>query len=129
MHHEDAGQQRDGQNDVHGRAGDRDHEALPARVRHELVGRAGARFQRILARHLDVAAQRQRADAIVGIAAPEAGQALAKADGENVHPDAKRLSGGIMAELVHQDHDPEHNGHRDHRNQKRFHKPLLLGSC
>ena len=116
VHHEHAGEERDGQDDVHGRTGDGDHEALPARMRHEFVGRAAARFQRVLARHLDVTAQRQGADAVVGFAAAKAGQPLAEADGEDIDANAKPFGGGKVAELVHQDHDAEHHGHRNHRN-------------
>ena len=93
-------------------------------MRHEFVRRSGARLQRVFARHLHIAAERQRADAVVGIAAAEAGQALAKSDGEDVNPDAAQLGGGIVAKLVHQNHDAEHDGHRNYRDEKRFHKPL-----
>ena len=98
-----------GQQDVHRRPGKRDDEALPARMRHELVGRAAVRFQRVLARHLDVAAQRQGADTVIGVAFAEADQALAETDGEDIDPDTEQLGGGIVAELVDQDHDPEHH--------------------
>ncbi len=127
MHHVNAGKQSDGQQNVHRRAGDGDDEALPARMRHEFVRRSAARLQRILARHLHVAAERQRADAVVGIAAAEADQALAEADGEDVNPDATQFGGGIVAKLVHQNHDAEHHGHRNYRDYKGFHKPLLPG--
>ncbi len=70
-------------------------------------------FGRIFARHLDVAAERQQAHAVVGIAAAEADEALAKADGEDFDPDAEKFGDGKMAELVHQNHDAEHDEHRE----------------
>ena len=128
VHHEHDGKESDSQENVHRRPGDGNHEALPARMRHEFVGRAAARFQRVLARHLDVAAERQGADAVVGVAAAKTSQTFTEADGENIDPNAKPFGGGKVAELVHQDHDAEHDGHRNHRNQKRFHITLYLGS-
>jgi hypothetical protein len=67
VHHEDADQQKDGQHDVHGGAGDGDEEAVPAGVREEFRRIAGALVHGILAAHLDVAAERDGADAVVGI--------------------------------------------------------------
>jgi hypothetical protein len=58
-------------------------------MRRELIGRATVRFQRVLAGHFHVTAQRQGTDAVVGVAFAEAHQALAKTDGEDVNPDAK----------------------------------------
>ncbi len=80
-------------------------------MRNELVRGAAVRLQRVFARHLDVAAQGQGADAVVGITFAKAHQALAKSDGKDVNPDAKQLGCGIMAELVDQDHDPKHDRH------------------
>jgi hypothetical protein len=93
-------------------------------MRHELVRSSGARFQRIFACHLDVSTKRQGTNAVVGDAAAEADQALAESDRKYVHSDAEAFSGGIVAKLMHQDHDAEDNGHRSDRNQKRFHIPL-----
>ena len=38
VHHVDAGEQKDGQQDIHGGTGNGDQEAVPARMRHELRG-------------------------------------------------------------------------------------------
>ena len=61
----------------------------------------------ILAAHLDVAAERDRVDAVVGLAAAEADQPLAEADGELLHPHAQPLGHGIVAKLVDQDHEAQ----------------------
>ncbi len=113
MHHEDAGEKDDGQHDVHGRTGDGDHEALPAGMRHEFVGRAAARFQRILPGHFDVAASGRT---LMRYRFRRGGnpKPLAEADGEHIYAYAEVFRGGIMAKFVDQDHDPEHDCHRNH---------------
>ena len=95
-----------GQDEVHHRPGQGDQHALPpwlrvevagiaARLRHRfrLRGRGLDHLHLGLAGHLDVAAQRQHADLVVGPVVHPSEQTLAHADG--------------MAELVHQHHDAE----------------------
>ena len=57
------------QEDVHRRPGEEDLETLPLGLGQELVGMARARIFRVLAGHLHVAAERNRADAVLGVAA------------------------------------------------------------
>src|SRR5271167_501578 len=99
-------------------------------MRSEFVGRTAVRFQRVLARHFYVSAERQGADAVIGFAFAETGQPLAKPDGKYVYSDSKKLGGGVMAELVNQDHDSQHNGYPADvthcRDCNRFHIPRLL---
>ena len=71
MHHEDNGYYCYRKQHIHRGPGQGNDEALPARMRHELRGIARAGFHRVLARHLDVAAEGQRAHPVVGAAALE----------------------------------------------------------
>ncbi len=66
----------------------------------------------ILAGHLDVAAERQRADAVFGVAAAEADDGRVEAELELQHADADALGGEKMTELVH---EHEHAEHEDER--------------
>ena len=54
-----------------------------------------------LAGHLDVAAEGKQARAVVGVAAFEAEEAFAEADGEDLDADAAELGDGEVAEFVH----------------------------
>ena len=58
--HEEAGEHRHGQNDVHGRPGEQDDQTLPARLALETARIAGVLVAGLLAHHLDVAAQQNR---------------------------------------------------------------------
>ena len=62
--HQDGRKQHHGEEDVHRRPRDQDLEPLPLRLRQELVIRAGLRIVGVLAGHLDVAAERDGADAV-----------------------------------------------------------------
>ena len=64
------GHDNHGEQDVHHGTHDEHLEPLPLRLRQELVGRAAARVVRLLAGHLDVAAERNRADRVFGVATP-----------------------------------------------------------
>ncbi len=80
---------------------------------HELAGIARPRFHGILAGHLHVAAQRQKADAVIGIAALEPEQPFAKAEAEDFHPDLEQLGYGIMAELMDKYQNAQNKDERD----------------
>ncbi len=118
VHHVNAGEQKDSQHNIHGGTGDGDEKTMPARVREKFRRIAGALIHGILAAHLDVAAQGNRADPIVGVSLAEAEQALAKADGENLDPDPQPFGNGIMAKFMNQDHESEDDDNGDQRNQK-----------
>ena len=75
----------------------------------------------VFAAHLDVAAQRQYVDAVVGVAPPETKQAFAEADGKLLHPDTQQLGHGVMAELVNQDHESQNHTDREHRSKESRH--------
>ena len=122
MHHVDAGEQEDGQQDVHGGAGDGDEEAMPARVIEKLAGIVGAIVHGILAAHFDVTTQRDRADAVIGVTLAEAEQAFSETDGEHLDPDPQPLGHGVVTEFVDQDHEPEDDDDGNQRNQKIRHK-------
>ena len=66
------------------------------------------RFVRILAGHLHVAAERQRADAVLGVAAAEAEDRRVEAELKLQHADADALGGEKMAELVDEHEHAEH---------------------
>jgi len=74
-------------------------------VAHELAGIARPASIRVLAGHLHVAAQRQKADAVIGIPRRKPNQPLAKAEAEDFNPDLEQLGYSIVAELMdkHQD--------------------------
>ncbi len=118
MHHENGGPQTKGKQNVHEWSGYGDDEALPARMRQKLPRIAGAVVHRVFARHLHIAAERNGGDAIVGVAFLEAQQALAKADGKHFHPDAEIFGGGVVAELMNQDHESEDDPHDDNGMKK-----------
>ncbi len=105
---EDDGEHDHGEREVHHRAHHQDLEALPFRLREELVRGAGAGVFRGLAGHLDVAAERNRADAVLGVAAPEGKQFRPEAQGERQHADADAPRHHEMAQLVDEDEDAEH---------------------
>ncbi len=93
--------------------GQRDQHPLPARLGEKFIGIALALFERIVARHLHVAAQRQRADAVVGVAALHAPQARAETDGKNLHAHAKGFGDDEMSPLMDQDHDAQNDRNRN----------------
>ena len=88
-------------------AGEGDEDALPAGVGVELAGVAGGGFAGIVAGHFDVSAEWKDGEAVVGVAAFEAEDALAEADGEGFDADAAELGDGEVAELMDEDHDAE----------------------
>ncbi len=122
MHHVHGGKQEDGQQNIHRRAGNRNQEAVPPRVGHELGRIAGALVHGILAAHLHVAAQRDGVDAIVGVALAEADQPLAESNGELLHPDPQQLGHGIVAELVDQNHEAQNHSHGSNSDKEIRHK-------
>ena len=71
-------------------------------------GRPGGLVFGGLARHLHVAAERQRADAVFGVAAPEAEDRRVEAELELQDADADALGGQEMTELVHEHEHAEH---------------------
>ena len=80
-------------------------------MRHELAGVARTRLHRILASHLDVAAQGKSANAVIGIPAAETKQTLAEPERENINAHAAKFGYRIVAELVDEDHDSQNEGH------------------
>ncbi len=122
VHHVKAGHEREGEDEVCRRTCKADEDALPARVRSKFAGIAGVLFVWILARHLNVAAEGQQADAVVGIAALEAPDALSEADGEDLDADAAKFCNGEVAELVDDDHDAEDHKHRERSSESEGHK-------
>ena len=85
-----------------------DEHALPAGMVVQVAGVVAGLFAGDLAGHLDVSAEGQGVDAVVGAVAEEADDALAEADGEGLDADAAPLGDGEVAELVHQHHEAEH---------------------
>ena len=99
MHHVNAGKQANREQDIHRGTGDGDQKPVPPRVRHEFCRIAAAFIHRVLAAHLDVAAERQRVDAIVGLAFSETEQALAEADGKLLNPNSQQLGHRISGRI------------------------------
>ncbi len=77
--HQHAGRHDHGQDEVHQRAHDENLEPLPLALRQELVVAARSGVVGILARHLHVAAKRNRADHVFGVTALEADEPGAEA--------------------------------------------------
>jgi hypothetical protein len=105
--------QHDRQQDVHHGAHDEHLEALPLRLRKELVRLAGPRVIRRFAGHLDVAAERYRADAILGVPPAEPHQLGPEAQGERDHTDADPTGHQEVAQFVHEDQHAQHEDKRD----------------
>src|SRR5205085_4060762 len=100
--------------DVHHRPGDGDRNLLPARAQVEALAGgnllARALLQsgvRVVAAELDVAAERDEREAIVGRAPAAAPQALAEADREGLDAYAEQFGDQEVAELVQDDGSAE----------------------
>jgi hypothetical protein len=118
----DQEEQEERQDEVEDRPGDGDEDALPAGLGGEVVGRGSGREGGLgsglqgspvaaeLAGHLDVAAEGEDGDAIVGIAVAEAEDAGSEADGEGFHADAAELGDDEVAELVDENEEAEDDG-------------------
>ncbi len=89
--------------------GNGNHETMPARMGHEFRGIPGTLIHGIFTAHLDVSAERDGADAVIGVAAAEAQQALTESDGEHLDAHAKQLGCRIMAPFVNQDHESQNH--------------------
>ena len=127
--HVNAGDENHGQDDVHRRTGQGDQNALPSRFGQELVGVALAVFERVVAGHFHVAAQRQSAQAVIGVAAFVSPEARAEADGKNLDAHAKGFGNDEMSPLVHQDHDAEDNRNGNDHYQEVRHFSSLPTCC
>jgi hypothetical protein len=68
--------------------------------------------------HLDVAAEGEDGDAVVGAAVAEAEEAGAEADGEGFDADAAELGDDEVAELMDEDEDAEDDGEFDDDEEK-----------
>ncbi len=111
VEHGDAGHEAEGEDEVGDGAGEGDENSLPAGVGVEVAGVVGGGCAGFVGRevhlagHLDVAAERDGGDLVFGVAAAEAEEAFAKADGEDFDADAAELGDGEVAELVDENHD------------------------
>jgi hypothetical protein len=79
----------------------------------EFAGIATRSFAGIVAGHLDVTAEGEKRETIVGVAAFEAEEALAEADGEDLDPDTAEFGDGEVAELMDEDHDSKDDSKLD----------------
>ncbi len=113
VEHVDAGHEAEGEEEVGDGAGEGDEDALPAGMVVEVAGVVdggrcfawGVGGEAHLAGHLDVAAEGDGGDLVLGVAATEAEETFAEADGEDLDADAAELGDGEVAELVDQNHD------------------------
>jgi hypothetical protein len=113
--HQNDGKQHHGEEQVHHRTHDQNLEPLPFGLRQELVITARARVVRVFARHLHVATERHRAEAILGIAALELQQLWSKAEREGQHADAVPAGHDEVAQLVEEHQNTENERKRQHR--------------
>src|SRR5207247_1544422 len=118
--------QYDGEQQVHDGAHDQHLEPLPLGLRQELVAAPGPFFFGVLAGHLAVAAERQCADAVLGVAAPEAEHRRVEAELKLEHTDADALRGEKMPELVDEHEDAEDECKRQDCDQARTLRPSIL---
>src|SRR5437762_13754156 len=100
--------------DVHRRAGNRHAESLPLRFGHEFIGRPCPLLIKVLARHLDVAAQGYEAESIIGIALFDPPKPLAKPNAKYVDSNAEELRDNEMTELVNYNHRTQHEHKYDY---------------
>ncbi len=103
----------EGEDEVCDRAGESDGDALPAGMRGELSGIARSLVVagwHHFAGHLDVPAERDEREAVIGVSALDAEEAFAEADGEYFDTNAAELGDGEVPELVNEDHDTEDDG-------------------
>src|SRR5438874_334326 len=115
---QDDGEENECEQEVHHRSHDEDLEPFPLRLREELVGAPGRSFLGRLAGHLHVAAERQRADAVFGVAAAEADDGRVEPELEFEDADSDALCGQEVPELVHEHQDTEHENELDDRDRK-----------
>ncbi len=105
---QDHGHHGQRQHHVHHRSHDQHLEPLPLGLGQELVIGPGASIFGVLARHLDVAAKGDRADAILGVAAFELQDLGAESQGERQHAHADAAGHHEVPELVHEDEHAQH---------------------
>ena len=96
-----------GEHDVHQRSHDQDLEPLPLGLGEKLVGLARPRVVRVLARHLDVTAERDGADAVFRVAAREFQDLGPETEREREHANADPPRRQEMPQLVDEDQDAE----------------------
>ena len=117
--HQHDGQHDDREREVHRRSHDQNLEPLPLGLRQELVGLAGALVLGVLAGHLHVAAERDGAEAVFGVAAPDLQQLRTEAEREGQHAHAVPAGHQEMAELVHEHEHAEDERKREKRGHAR----------
>ena len=113
VEHGDASHEAEGEDEVGEGASECDTDTLPAGMGVEFAGVAAGGFAGIVTRHLDVAAEGEDGDAVVGVAALDAEEALAEADGEDFYADAAELGDGEVTELMNENHDSKDDGKLD----------------
>jgi hypothetical protein len=91
-----------------GEAGDQDLEPLPLRLRQELVIFPGRVIFGVLTGHLHVAAERNDADAVLGVAALHFQNLRAEAEREGQHAHAVPAGEQEVAKLVNEHEHAEH---------------------
>ena len=102
-------EQGDGEDDVHGRAGRGDDEALPAGLGQERPRVVQVAVFGLLAGHFDVAAEQDEREAEVRFALAETEQARSEAETERFHLYIEKARCPVVAQFVDQDHDPDEN--------------------
>src|ERR1035437_9348684 len=109
LEHVEAGEQRHGQHHIHQGPGESDDQSLPAGLGKEAARVVGVFVRGLFAGHLDVAAQQDQREAVIGIAAAESKQAGTKPEAEGFHLHIEIAGGPEVAQFVDHDHDPNQN--------------------
>ena len=86
-------------------------------LREKFVGRAGHSLIRIVASHFYVAAERQRTNAVFGVASLKTEDRGIEAELKLQHPDADALGGEKVPEFVHEHEDAKNEAKREKSDQ------------
>ena len=102
--HEQDGEQDEGEERVHDHAGGEDEQARTDALGLQFVGMAIA-FPHVLARHLDIPAERNGGEAVFGVSAREFQQRWSEADGEHFRPNTTEARRDEVSPLVDQNEE------------------------
>ena len=107
LHHEQAGEQADGQGHIHERPGKGDDQPLPARFAEQAARIAGVFIAELLARHFDVAAEQNQGEPVIRVATAKAEEARAEPKTKGFYLDIEIAGCPKMTQFVDHDHDPD----------------------
>ena len=107
LDHEQSGEQANREHHVHEGAGEGDNSPLPAGLGQEAARIGDILIARLLACHLDVAAQQEQREFILRLTAPKAEQTRPETETEGLYFYIEVAGCPKMSQLVDQNHDPD----------------------